>query len=80
MTQSYGDVEVIVADDGSTRANTRATLAEHEGRVQVVRQENAGVAAARNAGVRAARGKFIQILDSDDRLGFKIAQQGTEVL
>ncbi|MFK7423205.1 glycosyltransferase [Micrococcus luteus] len=80
LTQSYDNVEVIVVDDGSTRADTRATLAEYEGRVQVVRQENAGVAAARNAGVSVARGEFIQIFDSDDRLGSNIVQQGTEVL
>jgi glycosyltransferase involved in cell wall biosynthesis len=61
------DVEVIVADDGSTD-ETPAVLAAFGRRISVCRQANRGQASARNAGFRQARGAFVAFLDSDDRL------------
>ncbi len=63
--QSYGAVEIVVVDDGSTD-NTVATLASFGPAIRVIRQENAGPAAARNAGVRISRGDIVTFLDSDD--------------
>lgn len=59
------DAEVIVVDDGSTDQSL-ATLAGLP--IRVLRQANAGEAAARNAGVRAAAGRFVTFLDGDDLL------------
>lgn len=60
--------EVIAVDDGSTdaTADVLAACAAREPRVRVVRQANAGAAAARNAGVLAARSAIIALLDGDD--------------
>ena len=55
-------VEVILVDDGST--DETANLAEELG-VIVLRQKNAGPAAARNAGARLANGKIIAFTDAD---------------
>jgi GT2 family glycosyltransferase len=63
-----GDVEVIVADDGSTD-QTRETILEAFGRdprVRYVQQANAGAAAARNAALAVATGEYVAFLDSDD--------------
>ncbi len=54
--------EVIVVDDGST--DDTATRAESFG-VRVMRQANAGPAAARNNGAREARGALLVFTDSD---------------
>ncbi len=59
------DLELIVVDDGSTD-RTPEILQRMTGRVQVVRQDNAGPAAARNAGIRLAEGDWIGFLDADD--------------
>ena len=63
-----GPPEVVVVDDGSTDPATDAALAALPTQVQVVRQANAGVCAARNAGIDLARTPFVIVLDADDRL------------
>lgn len=68
LGQTYGDVEVIVIDDGSTDG-TRALVGDRYGsdrRVRYVRQDNRGVSAARNHGIRLVLGDFAALLDSDD--------------
>ncbi len=56
------DHEIILVDDGS-RDETAAT-AENLG-VRVIRQANAGPAAARNTGAAAAKGEILAFTDSD---------------
>jgi GT2 family glycosyltransferase len=65
LGQTYGNVQVVVADDGS-RDNTRVVAESYGARVTYVHQPNAGVSAARNLGLRHARGEFVAFLDSDD--------------
>lgn len=65
LSQTYPDVELIVVDDGSTD-DTPAVLAGYGNRIQVLRQDNAGTAAACNAGVSASKGEWVAFLDSDD--------------
>src|SRR3954454_11720136 len=66
LSQTYGDLELVVVDDGSTDA-TGANAEAHPG-VRVVRQENAGVAEARNRGIAEARGELVTFCDADDIL------------
>jgi len=65
LMQDYPSYELIVVDDGSTD-DTPAILDTYGARINVVRQENRGVSAARNRGVREAAGSLIAFLDSDD--------------
>ncbi len=58
----HSQYEIIVVDDGSTDAT--AALAEAAG-VKVIRQRNAGPAAARNAGAAAACGELLLFTDAD---------------
>jgi glycosyltransferase involved in cell wall biosynthesis len=64
--QTLADVEVIVVDDGSTD-DTPSVAAELPA-IRYVRQDHAGLSAARNAGWRASRGRYVSFLDADDRL------------
>ncbi|MCA0922803.1 glycosyltransferase family 2 protein [Pseudooceanicola nanhaiensis] len=68
--QSFTDFEAIVIDDGSTDGSgaLAAEAVAGDPRFRVIRQENAGLSAARNAGLDLARGSFLAFLDSDDRL------------
>jgi len=65
LGQTYGRVEVIVVDDGSTD-DTRSRLAEFGSKIGVVREERRGPAVARNTGIQASTGEIVAFLDSDD--------------
>jgi len=66
--QEGGRPRVIVVDDGSTDPHTLEVLDAIEHRADVVRQANAGAAAARNEGLARASTPFVLVLDADDRL------------
>lgn len=60
------DIEVVVADDGSTDITPEILAARKDGRLKVVRQHNQGVSAARNAALAQGKGEYIVFLDADD--------------
>jgi glycosyltransferase involved in cell wall biosynthesis len=65
LAQTYRPVEVVVVDDGSTD-DTRRVVEGYGAPVRYIRQDNAGVSAARNTGLAHARGELVGLLDSDD--------------
>jgi glycosyltransferase involved in cell wall biosynthesis len=66
LAQDFEDMELIVADDGSTDG-TADSIKGYGGRIKLFPYaENRGVSAARNRGILHARGKYIAFLDSDD--------------
>lgn len=65
FAQTYGTLEILVADDGSTDG-TPGIVAAFGDRLRYLRQDNQGPAAARNLGIRSATGEFIAFLDADD--------------
>lgn len=67
IQQTYGVVEIIVVDDGSTDATTAVLKPYIDSRAIIyVKQENGGSMRARNVGVQYATGEFIAFLDADD--------------
>ncbi|HET8744127.1 MAG TPA: glycosyltransferase family 2 protein [Ramlibacter sp.] len=69
LAQSYGEWEMLIADDCSPD-DTRAVVAqwaERDPRVRLLAMtRNGGPAAARNAALAQAQGRWIAFLDSDD--------------
>ncbi len=61
-----GDIEIIVADDGSTD-DTAAVVVRYGSRVRYLALSHRGQPAApRNAALAVATGEFVALLDSDD--------------
>ena len=70
LGQTYGDLELVVVDDGSTDATPGVLRhwARRDPRVHVVTlPRSGGIAAALNAGVAHSRGELLARLDADDR-------------
>lgn len=68
--QKFDDYEHIIVDDGSTDNTPEIVdkIAEEDKRIQVIHQKNQWIYASFNNGVKAATGKYVYILNSDDRL------------
>ncbi|MBE0369274.1 glycosyltransferase family 2 protein [Pseudoalteromonas aurantia] len=70
ISQSYGNIELLCVDDGSTD-NTLDILnslsSKHE-QIKVFTKENGGASSARNLALKHANGDYICMVDADDAL------------
>jgi hypothetical protein len=69
LAQTFRDIEVIVADDGSTDSSL-AVLERYRGdaRLAIHAEPHRGGNGTRNRLLELARGEFVQFLDADDEL------------
>ncbi len=70
LRQAYRRLEIVVVDDGSTdrSAQIARAYADRDGRIVMIRQDNAGLGAARNTGLDHCTGELVTFVDSDDRV------------
>lgn len=70
VAQTYGNLEIIVVDDGSTDGSGELCdeLDAMDSRITVVHKKNGGLSDARNCGLHNAHGEWISFVDSDDWL------------
>lgn len=72
--QTMPPARIILVDDGSTDENSVNILSEIKSDsdipvpVNVIRQTNSGVSAARNTGIRRVQASMVLVLDGDDTL------------
>jgi len=66
LSQTYGNFEIVVVNDGSTDHLNEALQQFPDIRL-IHHESNFGRAAARNTGVLAASGEYIAFLDADDQ-------------
>ena len=70
LDQGYGDIEILVVDDGSKddTAERVKELAAGSDAVKLIKTENFGVSHARNTGLDNCTGEYVVFLDADDEL------------
>lgn len=72
LSQSYGDWELILVDDGSTDHSSeilRGYAAAHPEKVRLlINEQRQGLRACANRAIDAARGDYVMRLDADDYL------------
>ena len=76
VNQTYRNLEFLVIDDGSKDRSGEIikSMAEKDSRIVYIRQENAGVSAARNNGLDRAKGDYIMFADGDDYMHFQAVE------
>ena len=70
QTLGFENIQLIIVDDGS-KDNTPALadrIAEGHANIRILHKENGGASSARNAGLAYAEGRYINFMDSDDKL------------
>ena len=67
LAQTYADFELLAIDDGSTDASVEILRSYGDPRVRIITQANGGKIAAAARGLAEARGRYVAILDADDR-------------
>lgn len=77
LNQSYGNIEIILINDGSTDGSEKICdeYANTRDIIHVYHQKNAGVSVARNVGLDKATGTYIFFLDADDVLADNIFEK-----
>ena len=71
LGQTYGNWELCIVDDGSTRPEVRSTLDSFAGHPKIkisYSEKCGGISAGLNSGLRLATGEYIAFLDHDDTL------------
>lgn len=70
-SQTYGNLEIILVDDGSKDSSGSLCdkAAENDNRIKVIHKDNAGLGFARNSGLEIATGKYVAFIDGDDYIG-----------
>ncbi len=66
LNQPYGNLEILLIDDGSPDATLKNVLLPNDPRIIKLTQPNQGMARTRNNGLAIAKGEFILFLDHDD--------------
>ena len=70
LDQTYGNIEIILVDDGSTDGSGEICdgYCKADKRVRVIHKINGGLASSRKIGIESMTGQYAVIVDSDDWL------------
>lgn len=75
--QTYGNLEILLVDDGSTDGSGRLCddLALKDKRIRVIHKENGGLISAWKRGVSESTGEYLCFVDSDDWVDLNMIEE-----
>lgn len=69
LAQTYHDFEIVIVNDGSTDPDTNRLLTGYrKPKTRVIQSDNRGLPAARNLAIEHSMGRYLCVLDADDKL------------
>lgn len=86
ISQTIGfedNIQLILVNDGSPDNSGDICLEYQEkypNNILYIKQENAGVSKARNKGIKLAQGKYISLIDSDDKINAEYYEEAIKFL
>lgn len=82
MNQTYGNLEILLIDDGSKDSSGRICdeYAEKDKRIRAVHKENGGLISAWKRGVTESCGEYLNFVDSDDWVDGNMIEEMAEQL
>lgn len=81
LSQTYGDFELIISDDGSTDESLAKIRQMDDPRIRIIEgKENRGIAYRINEQIEAARGVYFARMDADDLMLPNRLQRQVEVM
>lgn len=81
LSQSFKDIEILCIDGGSKDASFEIIkkIQEKDDRIVYISDSDTGYGHKLNIGIGKARGKYISILESDDRMGIEMLERLYEI-
>ena len=77
---SFGNLEIIVVDDGSTDDSLATLKGIKNKKVKIFDKKNGGPSSARNFGIEKAQGKYLLFVDSDDNVEKDFVEKMVKVM
>lgn len=76
QSQTYGNLEILLVDDGSRDGSGALceAFAGEDVRIRVIHKENGGVSSARNCGLDAMTGQYCIFVDADDYVDSRLIE------
>ncbi|MBP3505379.1 MAG: glycosyltransferase family 2 protein [Lachnospiraceae bacterium] len=68
QNQSFREIDIIIVNDGSTDNGPQICyeLAKNDSRIQIIHQDNKGLAGARFTGLKNCKTEYVTFVDADD--------------
>ncbi len=81
LNQTYGNIEIIIVNDGSKDEFTNKILKNYsKPKTTVLTTKNFGLPGARNNGIKKANGKYILPLDADDKIHHDYIRKAVKII
>ena len=83
MAQTFQDFEVVIVDNNAseeTRAAIQRALETYPLKIRAIHEPTQGNSSARNRGIQEAKGRYVALLDDDDKMASNRLEKQIEAI